>query len=121
MSNSPSALDQIIRYLSFEGRASRLEYWPWYIMIVLVQGILSIESVDDYVWVVFIVYLLLLPPTIAVTVRRLHDLDNSGWWALLMLIPIGGFILFFWNLQKGTEGPNRFGEDPLAPESDSEI
>ena len=52
-------------------------------------------------------------PTIAVTARRLHDLDKSGWWWLLNLVPvIGGIVLLVWIVKSGTEGPNRFGEDP---------
>jgi uncharacterized membrane protein YhaH (DUF805 family) len=54
-------------------------------------------------------------PSIAVGVRRLHDRDMSGWWYLLVLIPlIGGLIQLFFFVQKGTEGPNRFGSDPTV-------
>jgi uncharacterized membrane protein YhaH (DUF805 family) len=54
-------------------------------------------------------------PLLPVSVRRLHDLDRSGWWILLDLIPrIGGIILLIWACTKGTDGPNRFGADRLA-------
>ena len=56
-----------------------------------------------------------LLPSIAVAVRRLHDLDRSGWWILIGLIPlIGWIILIVWYCSRGTVGPNRFGPDPLA-------
>jgi Protein of unknown function (DUF805) len=56
-----------------------------------------------------------LLPGIAVSIRRLHDLDRTGWWILLALIPlIGWIILLIWYISKGTDGPNRFGPDPLA-------
>jgi uncharacterized membrane protein YhaH (DUF805 family) len=54
-------------------------------------------------------------PGLAVAIRRLHDLDRTGWWILLSLIPIVGWIiLIIWDCTKGTNGPNRFGPDPLA-------
>jgi len=51
-----------------------------------------------------------------VAVRRLHDLDRSGWWICLAFIPlIGAIILIVWFCTRGTVGPNRFGPDPLSP------
>ncbi len=59
--------------------------------------------------------LAILLPAIAVTVRRLHDTDRSGWWIFLGLIPIiGSLVLLFWYVSRGTEGDNRFGPDPLG-------
>lgn len=59
--------------------------------------------------------LAVLLPNIAVGVRRLHDLDKSGWWYLLILIPlVGALVLIYFFVQKGTDGPNRFGADPLT-------
>ena len=56
-----------------------------------------------------------LLPGIAIAVRRMHDLDKSGWWILINLIPIVGWIIYIvWACQKGTSGNNRFGADPLA-------
>jgi uncharacterized membrane protein YhaH (DUF805 family) len=53
-------------------------------------------------------------PYLAVTVRRMHDLDKSGWWWLIGFIPlVGAIILLVWFCQRGTVGPNRFGPDPL--------
>jgi uncharacterized membrane protein YhaH (DUF805 family) len=61
--------------------------------------------------------LAVLLPSIAVTVRRLHDTDRSGWWILLGFIPIiGGIILLVFYVLEGTRGPNRFGPDPKAIE-----
>jgi len=56
----------------------------------------------------------LLIPSVAVLIRRLHDLDRTGWWALFMFLPIlGTLLLLVFCVMKGTEGPNRFGPDPL--------
>jgi uncharacterized membrane protein YhaH (DUF805 family) len=58
--------------------------------------------------------LAVLLPTIAVGVRRLHDIDRTGWWYLLILIPVlGALVLLFFFVQRGTVGANRFGPDPL--------
>jgi uncharacterized membrane protein YhaH (DUF805 family) len=60
----------------------------------------------------------LLLPGIAVGVRRLHDTERSGWWMLLILIPlVGAIVLIVWFCTRGTIGQNRFGADPLAGQS----
>lgn len=51
---------------------------------------------------------------LAISVRRLHDLDLSGWWVLLGVIPEGRIFLIAWFCLRGTVGANRFGDDPLA-------
>jgi uncharacterized membrane protein YhaH (DUF805 family) len=59
--------------------------------------------------------LVFLLPGLSASVRRLHDGDRSGWWLLLSLIPLVGFIiLLVWFVSPGTDGPNRFGRNPLA-------
>jgi len=60
------------------------------------------------------VTLVFLLPGLAVGIRRLHDLDKSGWWCLNAFIPIIGILIIYWFAQRGTEGANRFGDDPLA-------
>lgn len=62
-----------------------------------------------------ILSLVLLIPSISVAVRRLHDIDRSGWWYLLFLIPlIGAIVLLIFFVKSGTAGDNRFGPDPKA-------
>jgi uncharacterized membrane protein YhaH (DUF805 family) len=52
-------------------------------------------------------------PSLAVTVRRLHDTNRSGWWVLISLLPlVGALVLFIFMLLNGTAGANRFGSDP---------
>lgn len=53
-------------------------------------------------------------PGISIGFRRLHDIDRTAWWVLLVLTGIGVFVLLYWAIVKGTDGPNRFGPDPLA-------
>jgi uncharacterized membrane protein YhaH (DUF805 family) len=103
-------------YVNFSSRACRSEYWYWVLFIVLAD---IVAGIIDYVLGMEIVSslfgLVTLLPGIAVSIRRLHDLDRTGWWILLGLIPIiGWIILLIWYISKGTDGPNRFGPDPLA-------
>jgi uncharacterized membrane protein YhaH (DUF805 family) len=53
-------------------------------------------------------------PTLAIGIRRLHDIDHTGWWMLIWLTIIGSLLLIYWACVRGTPGPNRFGPDPLA-------
>jgi uncharacterized membrane protein YhaH (DUF805 family) len=98
------------KYANFSGRAIRSEYW-WFVLAYIVAYL--VVAIVDYVLGVqlltAILSLALLIPSIAVGVRRLHDLDKSGWWLLLGLIPLVGLILIYWFAQPGTPGPNRFG------------
>lgn len=106
-------------YVNFSTRAIRSEYWYWVLFGFLVS--IAARIVD---WIIIpgadvgpvgvIAGLALLLPGIAVSVRRLHDRDYSGWWLLLAFLPLVGFIiLIVWFVMRGTEGDNRFGPDPL--------
>jgi len=103
-------------YVTFSGRACRSEYWYWVLFVVLVD--IAAGILDAALWtyaITSLADLALFLPGLALAIRRLHDLDRSGWWILLALIPIIGFvILIIWFCTKGTEGPNRFGPDRLA-------
>jgi len=100
-------------YATFSGRAARPAYWYWILFTFL--GSLVLGFVDglinsEFGLVSMIFHLVVLIPTIALSVRRLHDMDYAGWWVLLALIPVaGGLILLVWFCLPGTPGPNRFG------------
>jgi len=103
-------------YVNFSGRSCRSEYWFW-VLFVLIADIVAI-AIDAAIGMQIVSSLFglaVLLPGLAVTVRRLHDLDRTGWWIFLGLIPlVGAIILIIWFCSRGTEGPNRFGQDPLA-------
>lgn len=104
------------KYVTFTGRAARSEFWFWTLFSVIaniVAGIL--DAVVGLGIVGMIVSLALLLPSIAVAVRRLHDIDRTGWWILIAFTMIGIILLIVWDCTKGTSGPNRFGPDPLPP------
>jgi uncharacterized membrane protein YhaH (DUF805 family) len=103
-------------YVRFEGRASRSEFWYWVLFAFLVGVVTQIiDAVIGMPVTNAIAVLGLFLPNLAVAARRLHDLDRTAWWLLLALTGIGAILLIIWDCMKGTDGPNRFGPDPLAP------
>ena len=109
------------KYAVARGRARRAEYWYFFLFVIVtifvlsfVEVLLGINTDGEDSILANLFYLAVLIPTICLSVRRLHDLDQSGWWILLQFIPLINIILFiylgFW---KGTDGDNRFGPDPL--------
>ena len=108
-------------YFNFSGRARRKEYWLFvvaYIIVVVIAGIIdAITGLGDAGLgpIYIIATLAMIIPSIAVSVRRLHDTNRRGWWLFLALIPIiGPIILLVFFCFRGTEGENRFGADPLT-------
>jgi uncharacterized membrane protein YhaH (DUF805 family) len=101
------------QYATFSGRASRSELW-WFLLFTLLvsagAGIIA-EAIGA------LVYLALLLPNLAVQVRRLHDVDKSGWWLLIMFIPLIGLILLYWFVLPSTEGANEYGEGPALADA----
>ena len=113
------------KFAKFEGRASRKEYWMFVVMNIPVAFLFGVlDALVGAGGVLGGVYnLILLVPSVSLMCRRLHDQNRSGWWQLLLFIPIVGFIviLVFMCLD-GTAGDNRFGSDPKrrdAGESDA--
>jgi len=106
-------------YVTFAGRASRSEYWYWVLFVFLValaSGILD-TAIFPYAEprpIGALTSLILFLPGLAVGIRRLHDLDRTGWWTLIALTVIGLILLLIWACMRGTPGANRYGPDPLA-------
>ena len=103
------------QYADFNGRASRTEFW----MFVLFNFIFAVAAnILDYIFgsygVISIIYgLAMLIPGLAVSVRRLHDVNKSGWMILVSLIPVVGFIwLLVLDVTEGTPGENSYGANP---------
>jgi len=108
------------KYAVFEGRARRREYWMFYLFYIIFiivlgilnsiigfrTGILGTIAVSSFVLIAII-------PSISVSVRRLHDINKSGWMIFISLIPIVGAIwLFVLMVTEGTKGDNQYGPDP---------
>lgn len=108
-------LNVLKKYDVFIGRSTRTEFWIFTFIDALIVAILSLitlNSVNISGALILIYQLAVLCPKIAVTIRRLHDIDKSGFWTILYFIPMLNMLLLLFLLLKGTNGPNRFGEDP---------
>jgi len=107
-------------YVTFSGRAIRSEYWYWLLFTLL--GGLATEILDAAIFsyqvpsaspLNGVFNLLTFLPSLGIAVRRLHDINRTGWWVLIALTVIGILLLIYWAAKRGTIGPNRFGPDPL--------
>lgn len=105
--------------LEWQGRLNRAQFWAFILIyfglsfaVGLVDGLLGTGGLLGGILVLVALY-----PSICVQIRRWHDRDKSGWWCLIAFVPIIGMIwvLVECGCLKGTDGPNRFGPDPLAP------
>jgi uncharacterized membrane protein YhaH (DUF805 family) len=106
------------KYATFSGRAMRSEYWYFVLFLVIASAITAI--LDEVLFpgnrisplnTIFSIATFL--PSLAAAARRLHDIDKSGWWQLLWLIPIiGWIIIIIWLAKAGAPGPNRFDVGP---------
>jgi len=111
------------QYVGFSGRASRSEYWFFYLsFVVAAMGMLVLTVVSAFVldalaglmgMLTMVTYLGFFLPMLSVTVRRLHDLGKSGWMFLVVLIPIvGGILLLVWFVSDGQPHDNAYGAVP---------
>ena len=107
------------KYATFSGRACRSEFWYWVLFTTIVSIVLAFVDISMFPTNEFgpiggIFSLAVLIPGLTVTVRRLHDINKSGWWILIILIPLlGVLVLLYWEVLKGTEGTNDYGDNPL--------
>lgn len=98
------------KYFDFETRSSRKEFWYWQLFrILMFLSITFIESLG-LSGLLFISNFIFLIPEIAVSIRRLHDINKSGWWILLTLTIIGIIPLTYFYCIKGDDGANDYGQ-----------
>ena len=107
-------------YTKFDGRASRPAFWWWVLFSILVGVAASIiGAAIGFRALLYIVDLALLLPNLSVGIRRLHDTNRSGWWILIGIVPIIGFIvLLIFYLQDSDAGDNQYGPNPAGGVSD---
>ncbi|MDQ7743352.1 DUF805 domain-containing protein [Hydrogenophaga pseudoflava] len=99
------------KYVDFEGRATRSEYWWWALFMLLLAVVMAVVVGET---VANLVFLGLLLPSLGVGARRLHDIGKSGWWLLVNFIPlIGMILLIYWAVQP-SEGDNAYGPVPTT-------
>jgi uncharacterized membrane protein YhaH (DUF805 family) len=117
MSFSEAVKSGFDHYTKFDGRANKAAYWWWFLFAILVAIAANIvDSIIGSAIFSIIVGLGLLLPGLSVSIRRLHDTDRTGWWILIGLIPIIGFIvLLIFYLQKSDPGDNKYGPPMAEP------
>jgi uncharacterized membrane protein YhaH (DUF805 family) len=125
-------------FTSFKGRINRQPFWLGLLVLMIVSTILQfilfgifgasmmgsgsqdpaviMQEMSAMMAPLGILLLLTLWPSLAIYTKRWHDRDKSGWWSLIMFIPLIGAIWMLIELGflRGTDGPNRFGADPIV-------
>ncbi|MCG8473604.1 MAG: DUF805 domain-containing protein [Desulfobacterales bacterium] len=103
------------KYAVFSGRARRMEYWMFNLISFLI--VLGLELIDVAIGtggIFSMIYALgVALPSLAVFVRRLHDIGRSGWWLLIALVPLlGALVLLYWTFKDGEYRTNEYGPNP---------
>ena len=114
------AIRPLLNYANWTGRATRAEFW-WFtlfstilgIVFRIIDAVIGIPFIGNMGFVTLVGSLFLFIPSVMVTIRRLHDVDRSGLWMFIILVPlIGALWLLYYYVSGGTSGSNRFGDDP---------
>lgn len=115
-------LEALKKYAVFSGRARRKEYWMYALFVgiiyVVLAVIVAVSKSSAGIAILGIFYLAILLPSLAVGVRRLHDIGKSGWWLLFGIVPIvGGITLLIFSCMDSQPGANQYGPNPkeVAP------
>ena len=109
----------ISKTFQFAGRSTRKEYWLYFLLSFTVSFFIGVYeySADPYglksIYIHEIIYIGLIPTTLCVNCRRLHDVGKSGWGQLILFVPIIGFVMWLvWFTRDGNFGNNMYGPDP---------
>ena len=116
MSFSEAVRDGFDNYVNFEGRASRSSFW-WWVLFTFIVGVVAniLDAAIDATIFSIIVGLGLILPNLSKAIRRLHDTGRTGWWVLIILVPLIGFIvLLIFYLDKSDPAENEYGPPPAA-------
>ncbi len=115
------------RYMQFDGRSRRKEYWAFFLLMLaayvvagILDGILGMGAMIGGLYgpLSLLAALFFVIPSFAVGIRRLHDTDRSGWWILIGFVPlIGALVLIYFFILEGTRGSNQYGADPKEGEA----
>ena len=101
-------------YTNFSGRASRSEFWWFFLFVTILEFVADIwdyiSGYEEYGYITWIVFAATIVPSLSVGARRLHDLNKSGWLQLLAITIIGLIPLFIWWAKEGTKKNNPHGK-----------
>jgi uncharacterized membrane protein YhaH (DUF805 family) len=107
-------IQAIKNYCNFSGRARRTEYWMFALISAVIGIVLGIiDGIIGIKLLTSLYSLFILIPELSLSFRRLHDIDKSAWWLLIVFVPvIGAFVFLVFTLMPGTVGTNKYGDDP---------
>ncbi len=106
-------LDAMKKFADFSGRARRKDYWMFVLIYVIISFLIAIvESIIGTSFLSAVYGLILFVPTISIAARRLHDTGRSGWWQLIGLIPIVGWIILIIFFVQDSHPENEYGPSP---------
>ena len=114
-------LQVLKKYVVFSGRAQRAEFWYFTLFnflavaaLLVIDALIGTYSAESGIGLLSGIYVLgVMLPGIAVAIRRLHDTGRTGWWYLLLLIPlVGAIVLIVFFVQDSTPGENQYGPNP---------
>lgn len=118
-------IEALKKYATFRGRASRSEYWYFFLFNFLIQLIflgliVFLPFLSEIFYILSIIYTIaIILPSLSVGIRRLHDIGKSGWWYLIILIPfIGAIVLFIFAILDSVPEPNKYG---LMPKNNNKL
>jgi uncharacterized membrane protein YhaH (DUF805 family) len=104
-------IEALKKYADFTGRARRQEYWMFILIYMIINIVIAVLGLD---LISIIVGFGLFIPSISIAARRLHDTSRSGWWQLIALVPIIGFIILIVFLAQDSHGTNDYGVNPKS-------
>lgn len=108
-------LDAFKQYAEFSGRASRQQYWMFFLFYLIIYIILSVIDSALGTFVLSTIYAIAaFIPSISIAARRLHDTGKSGWWQLIVLIPVLGLIGIIFLLAQAGQADNEYGSAVIA-------
>ena len=99
-----------VHYADFKGRSRRSEYW-WFTLFNSIVGFVIGLALPEQAWIWTLIVLI---PSLAICVRRLHDVGKSGWFYLWILLPLIGYIIILIQFCKDSTGDNQWGPNPKA-------
>lgn len=101
------------KFADFKGRASRSEFW-WFMLFCIIAGAIAEVISDSLATLISIVFIL---PQLSVSVRRLHDINKSGWWYLIIFVPLVGVLyLIYLLIKRSFPSTNPYGDIPQDAE-----
>jgi uncharacterized membrane protein YhaH (DUF805 family) len=107
--------DAFKKYADFSGRATRTQYWMYILIASIIYLVLAVVDALLGTFIFAVIYNLgILIPSISIAARRLHDTDRTGWWQLILFIPLIGSIILLVFLVQDSREDNEYGPNPKA-------